>query len=68
MTTILSFRDPKKIAYVGKFIPDLANRTEPQRRLPKTESKFNWGQTATTGFEDLKLGENSEVIILRSKK
>lgn len=64
VTTILSFRHPKNkeetrsflglVTYVGKFIPDLANRTDPLRRLLKKESKFNWGELETKAFEDLK--------------
>lgn len=50
--TIMGFRDPKNkeelrsflglVTYVGKFIPDLANHTDPLRRLLKTDVKFNW--------------------------
>ncbi|KAL7739285.1 hypothetical protein ACLKA6_002623 [Drosophila palustris] len=51
VATILSFRDP---TYVGKFIPDLANRAEPLSRLLKNDCKFDWGETEKRAFEDLK--------------
>ncbi|KAL7725832.1 hypothetical protein ACLKA6_015914 [Drosophila palustris] len=64
VATILSFRDPKNkeetrsflglVTYVGKFIPDLANLTEPLRRLLKKDCKFDWGETEKRAFEDLK--------------
>ncbi|XP_046868488.1 uncharacterized protein LOC124460946 [Drosophila willistoni] len=49
---ITDFRAPKTkektrsflglVTYVGKFIPDLANTTEPLRRLIKANTKFDW--------------------------
>ncbi|KAL7726148.1 hypothetical protein ACLKA6_002618 [Drosophila palustris] len=61
---IKSFRDPNNkeetrsflglITYVGKFIPDLAEHTEPLRHLLKKDSKFYWGETERTAFHELK--------------
>lgn len=62
--TIMGFRDPKNkeelrsflglVTYVGKFIPDLANHTDPLRRLLKTDVKFNWTSDMKNSFDYLK--------------
>lgn len=67
VTTILSFRDPKNkeetrsflslVTYVGNFIPDQTNRTEPLTRLLNREIKLKWDETETKAFEDLNLAK-----------
>lgn len=42
------------ITYVGKFIPDLANLTEPLRILLKLDTKFVWGPDQANAFQHLK--------------
>ncbi|XP_043063219.1 uncharacterized protein K02A2.6-like [Drosophila yakuba] len=61
---IKSFRAPKNkeetrsflglITYVGKFIPDLADNTEPLRLLLRKDSIFQWGNTEEKTFQKLK--------------
>lgn len=43
------------ITYVGKFIPDLANATEPLRVLLKLDNKFVWGCDQADAFQRLKI-------------
>lgn len=60
----MGFRDPKNkeelrsflglVTYVGKFIPDLANHTDPLRSLLKTDVKFNWTSDMRNSFDYLK--------------
>nr|DAA65004.1 TPA_exp: gag-pol protein [Drosophila sechellia] len=64
VSTILSFRSPKNkeevrsflglVTYVGKFIPDLADRTEPLRRLLRKDCRFNWDKNEEKAYKDLK--------------
>lgn len=61
---ITEFRAPKSreetrsflglITYVGKFIPDLADLTEPLRVLLKADAKFVWGPDQANAFQILK--------------
>jgi hypothetical protein len=62
--TILNFRTPNNkeeirsflglVTYLGKFIPDLANITDPLRRLIKHNEKFIWTSVQQKSFEQLK--------------
>ncbi|XP_043659792.1 uncharacterized protein K02A2.6-like [Drosophila teissieri] len=64
IAAIGSFRAPKNkeetrsflglVTYVGKFIPDLADLTEPLRGLLKKDEKFIWGPVQDQGFQKLK--------------
>jgi len=61
---IKSFRDPINkektrsflglVTYVEKFIPDLAEYTEPLRKLLRNDLKFYWGETDKSAFQNLK--------------
>ncbi|XP_046868367.1 uncharacterized protein LOC124460828 [Drosophila willistoni] len=61
---ITDFRAPKTkeetrsflglVTYVGKFIPDLANTTEPLKRLIKANTKFDWTNKEQQAFDTLK--------------
>jgi len=61
---IQNFREPKNkeevrsflglVTYVGKFIPDLADTTEPLRGLLKLNEKFIWGEAQKLAFKQLK--------------
>ncbi|XP_043865317.1 uncharacterized protein K02A2.6-like [Drosophila mojavensis] len=61
---IAGFRAPKTkeetrsflglVTYVGKFIPDLANTTEPLRRLIKANTTFEWSVKEQRAFDILK--------------
>lgn len=42
------------VTYVGKFIPDLADVTEPLRSLMKKDIKFMWGPDQEKSFRRLK--------------
>lgn len=42
------------VTYVGKFIPDLADTTEPLRGLLKLNEKFIWGEAQKLAFKQLK--------------
>nr|XP_043068709.1 uncharacterized protein K02A2.6-like [Drosophila bipectinata] len=42
------------VTYVGKFIPDLADYTDPLRKLLRKDSKFSWGETERDAFRNLK--------------
>ncbi|XP_044574131.1 uncharacterized protein K02A2.6-like [Drosophila ananassae] len=65
ISAIGSFRAPRNkeetrsflglVTYVGKFIPDLADLTEPLRLLLKKDQKFIWGAAEEKGFHKLKL-------------
>ena len=62
--TIVKFRDPATkeearsflglVTYLGKFIPDLADTTEPLRRLIKNDVKFTWDVEQKEAFQKLK--------------
>ncbi|KAL7743610.1 hypothetical protein ACLKA6_019229 [Drosophila palustris] len=61
---ISTFRDPANkeelrsflglVTYVGKFIPDLATRTDKLRELLKENHKFLWEDEQRRAFNDLK--------------
>jgi len=63
INTITSFRPPKNkekirsflglVTYVGKFIPELANKTDPLRRLLRKDEKFIWGAKEQDAFDKL---------------
>lgn len=42
------------VNYVGKFIPDLATKTAPLRKLIKSNTPFEWGQEQSKAFRLLK--------------
>lgn len=42
------------VTYVGKFIPDIANITEPLRNMLKLNCKFIWAQEQQKSFDKLK--------------
>lgn len=62
--TIMNFRNPMNkeetrsflglVTYLGKFIPDLANTTEPLRRLIKKDITFVWTEEQESAFQQLK--------------
>ncbi|XP_062121662.1 uncharacterized protein K02A2.6-like [Drosophila sulfurigaster albostrigata] len=62
INTITSFRPPKNkeesflglVNYVGKFSPELANKTDPLRRLLRKDEKFIWGVKEHDAFDKLK--------------
>lgn len=64
VNTIKNFRTPSTkeetrsflglVTYVGKFIPDLANTTEPLRQLTKNDEEFVWTSKRQAAFEKLK--------------
>jgi len=41
---------------VGRFLPDLADTTEPLRKLLKADEKFLWNQQEQQAFDKLKIG------------
>jgi len=61
INTITSFRPPRNkeetrsflglVTYVGKFIPVLANKTDPLRRLLRKHEKFLWGAEEQDAFD-----------------
>ncbi|XP_017467975.1 PREDICTED: uncharacterized protein LOC108360273 isoform X2 [Rhagoletis zephyria] len=63
--TISNFRAPESkeeirsflslVTYVSKFIPDMANITEPLRSILKKGSKFTWGPAQQNSFKKLKV-------------
>jgi len=63
---ITAFRPPKNkeelrsflglVTYVGRFLPDLADTTEPLRKLLKADEKFLWNQQEQQAFDKLKIG------------
>ncbi|XP_036340795.1 uncharacterized protein K02A2.6-like [Rhagoletis pomonella] len=64
--TIRDFRPPQSkeevrsflglVTYVGKFLPDLADTTEPLRKLLKLNQKFVWDKSQQESFDKLKEG------------
>nr|XP_041633522.1 uncharacterized protein K02A2.6-like [Drosophila kikkawai] len=62
---ITSFRAPKNkeevrsflglVTYIGKFVSDLADNTEPLRKLLKSHETFCWGQPQEEAFQNLKV-------------
>lgn len=62
--TIMKFRPPNNkeelrsflglVTYLGKFIPDLAELTEPLRILIKKDVKFTWSPAQDVAFQKLK--------------
>lgn len=42
------------MTYVGKFIPDIAEYTEPLRKLLRNDLKSYWGETEKIAFQNLK--------------
>ncbi|XP_055914211.1 uncharacterized protein K02A2.6-like [Eupeodes corollae] len=62
--TILEFRSPNTkeetrsflglVTYLGKFIPDLADTTEPLWKLIKKDIRFIWGEKEEYAFKRLK--------------
>jgi len=42
--------------YVGRFLPDLADTTEPLRKLLEADEKFLWNQIEPQAFDKLKIG------------
>jgi hypothetical protein len=61
---IKSFREPQSceetrsflglVTYVGKFVPCLANKTEPLRELIKKDNKFTWSSAQKSAFAEIK--------------
>lgn len=64
IAAIKRFREPKNaselrsflglITYVGRFIPSLADKTEPLRNLLRTGEKFVWTLQQSCAFEEIK--------------
>lgn len=64
MAAVKNFREPKTIAelrsflglitYVGRFISNLAAKTEPLRRLLRAGSSFQWNQEQQEAFDNIK--------------
>lgn len=64
IAAIERFREPRNISelrsflglvtYVGRFIPSLADKTEPLRKLLRTGEKFIWKQHHSQAFEGIK--------------
>lgn len=64
LKTISEFRSPQTkeetrsflglVTYVGKFIPNLANSTDPLRKLIKKDIVFKWTQHEENAFQELK--------------
>lgn len=63
--TLKNFRSPKNIDevrsflglinYLGRFIPNLADKTYSLRQLLRKDSKFGWSDTLEDDFQNLKL-------------
>ncbi|XP_065073800.1 uncharacterized protein K02A2.6-like, partial [Ochlerotatus camptorhynchus] len=61
---IKCFREPKNVSelrsflglvtYVGRFVSNLAGKTEPLRKLLRTGSIFRWKQEQNAAFQDIK--------------
>ena len=64
ISAIKQFRIPSNIAelrsflglitYVGRFIPDLATKTDPLRDMLRGNKKFEWTKTHQFAFEEIK--------------
>ncbi|XP_058453152.1 uncharacterized protein K02A2.6-like [Malaya genurostris] len=64
ISAIKQFRIPSNIAelrsflglitYVGRFIPDLATKTDPLRNMLRGNKKFEWTKTHQSAFEGIK--------------
>lgn len=70
---IQQFRPPKTaeetrsflglVNFVGKFIPNLADTTEPLRRLTRKENKFTWDDEQQKAFEKIKTHMTKETTL-----
>ena len=64
MSTVQQFREPRStdelhsflglVTYVGKFIPRLADLTDPLRELIRKDTKFYWKQSQKEAFLEIK--------------
>lgn len=51
------------VNFVGKFIPNLADTTEPLRRLTRNETKFKWDEEQQLAFEKIKSHMTNEMTL-----
>lgn len=64
LSVIQKFREPQNVSelrsflglicYVGKFIPNLASKTEPLRHLLRSGVQFRWTTTESSVFQSIK--------------
>jgi transposase InsO family protein len=51
------------VTYIGKFLPNLSQLTEPLRRLLKNENDFYWGEDQRKAFSEIKKAITSPPVL-----